>query len=108
MIKRSADAWLVMDIVAPLATVSRALTVLARVLAKGAREEPFCTQVGENDPPSDLLLWLTKGWLARLDMPNAAVRDLGIEIPCNSWNPGPAARLLYGKWWLTAGDMDFQ
>jgi hypothetical protein len=108
VIKRSADAWLLMDIVAPLATVSRALTVLARALVKGAREEPFCTQVGENEPPSDLLLWLTKGWLARLDMPNAAVRDLGIEIPCNSWNPGPAASLLYGKWWLTAGDMDFQ
>jgi hypothetical protein len=33
---------------------------------------------------------------------------LGIEIPCNSWNPGPPAELLYGKWWLTAGDMDFQ
>ena len=108
VIKRSADAWLVMDIVAPLATVSRALTVLAHALAISTAEEPFIAQSGGNVPPSDLVLWLTKGWLAKLDMPNAVVRDLGIEIPCNSWNPGPAASLLYGKWWLTAGDMDFQ
>jgi len=108
VIKRSADAWLLMDIVAPLATVSRALTVLAHALAISTAEEPFIAQSGGNVPPSDLVLWLTKGWLAKLDMPNAVVRDLGIEIPCNSWNPGPAASLLYGKWWLTAGDMDFQ
>ncbi len=51
--------------------------------------------------------WLTKGWLDKLETTGCAVNELGIEIPCNSWNPGPSADVLYGKWWLTAGDMDF-
>jgi hypothetical protein len=57
--------------------------------------------------PSALKFWLTKGQLDALGGASYSVHDLGIEIPCNSWNPGPAADLLYGKWWLTAGDMDF-
>lgn len=51
--------------------------------------------------------WITRSGLARLDLPVAAVHDLGIEIPCNSWNAGPPADQLLNKWWLTAGDMDF-
>jgi hypothetical protein len=35
------------------------------------------------------------------------MRDLEIDIPCNSWTRGPQAQELAGAWWLTAGDMDF-
>jgi hypothetical protein len=52
-------------------------------------------------------LWITKGWVPRLELAGVVENSLGIEIPCNSWNPGPSAKSLYGKWWLTAGDMDF-
>lgn len=51
--------------------------------------------------------WITAGWQARLLTGAAHARELKIEIPCHSWSPGPASSLLYGKWWLTAGDMDF-
>ncbi len=54
-----------------------------------------------------LKLWITKAWVSRLQLTSAIENNLGIEIPCNSWNPGPSAKSLYGKWWLTAGDMDF-
>jgi hypothetical protein len=52
-------------------------------------------------------LWITKAWVPRLELTGVVENSLGIEIPCNSWNPGPSAESLYGKWWLTAGDMDF-
>ncbi len=51
--------------------------------------------------------WVTRSGLARINLTPTAVHDLGIEIPCNSWNAGPPAELLRDKWWLTAGDMDF-
>ena len=54
-----------------------------------------------------LKFWLTREWQKRLQLPDVAVQELGIEIPCNSWNPGPSSKVLYGAWWLTAGDMDF-
>jgi SAM-dependent methyltransferase len=54
-----------------------------------------------------LKCWITRGWHQSVFLDGAVVHDLQIEIPCHSWSPGPAAELLYGKWWLTAGDMDF-
>ena len=100
VIKRGEDAWLVMDIIAPLVAIPPALAVLKVFLSS---DQKAATQ-----RPCEIALWLTKGWVEKLNIPNADVRDLGIEIPCNSWNPGPPSELLYGKWWLTAGDMDFQ
>lgn len=52
-------------------------------------------------------LWLTKVPAQQFQFDGVLERDLGISIPCNSWNPGPPVDVLYGKWWLTAGDMDF-
>ncbi len=63
--------------------------------------------VRENGDQGNLKFWITRGWQQRLQLPESAVKELGIEIPCNSWNPGPSAETLYGAWWLTAGDMDF-
>ena len=55
----------------------------------------------------ELKIWITKGWIESLRTETTIENNLGIEIPCNSWNPGPSSELLYGAWWLTAGDMDF-
>lgn len=59
------------------------------------------------DAGRGLKFWLTRSGLGRVELPVAAVNELGIEIPCNSWNAGPPAAKLRDKWWLTAGDMDF-
>ncbi len=58
-------------------------------------------------PNMPLKLWITRAWLNIVEAPGSTVNELGIEIPCNSWNPGPSSTVLYGAWWLTAGDMDF-
>lgn len=50
---------------------------------------------------------ITEGQAQHLTLPGCERRDLGIEIPCNSWTRGPLADELKGAWWLTAGDMDF-
>ena len=54
-----------------------------------------------------LRLWVTSSGKDKVITSGAIVNELGIEIPCNSWNPGPSAANLSGAWWLTAGDMDF-
>ena len=52
-------------------------------------------------------LWITAGWKEVLRLPKVVEKDLGIKIPCNSWNSGPKSSGLRKAWWLTAGDMDF-
>ena len=54
-----------------------------------------------------LKIWITKGWSKTVEVAGIIENDLGIEIPSNCWNPGPSSEVLYGAWWLTAGDMDF-
>ena len=54
-----------------------------------------------------LKIWITKGWSKTVEVAGIIENDLGIEIPSNYWNPGPSSEILYGAWWLTAGDMDF-
>lgn len=54
-----------------------------------------------------LKCWITRGHHQHFLCAGAERRELQIEIPCHSWTPGPSAETLYGKWWLTAGDMDF-
>ena len=54
-----------------------------------------------------LKIWITKGWSKAVEVAGIIENDLGIEIPSNYWNPGPSSEVLYGAWWLTAGDMDF-
>lgn len=100
VLKRSGDAWLLMDLVCAPSVASARLAGLNEALA--------AESIDAGEPPRQLLFWITRGWLSALELDRASVHDLGIEIPCNSWNPGPPSALLYGKWWLTAGDMDFQ
>jgi len=85
---------LLMDLVCPTINLSAAVSLLRRNLL-------------DPKPEPKLRFWLTRGVIDLLPLQAAIVNDLGIEIPCNSWNPGPGAQQLMAAWWLTAGDMDF-
>lgn len=89
-LKEHEQRLLIMDIVCPVASMKTAITELNDLL-----------------PESELKLWITRAWADRVRTDTAIENDLGIEIPCNFWNPGPSSEVLYGAWWLTAGDMDF-
>ncbi|KKO12845.1 SAM-dependent methyltransferase [Pseudohongiella sp.] len=60
-----------------------------------------------HDTGRPMVLWLSAGQLHRVRTASLHVEPTGIHIPCNAWTQGPAAETLQGKWWLTAGDMDF-
>ncbi|MBL4727829.1 MAG: GNAT family N-acetyltransferase [Gammaproteobacteria bacterium] len=85
---------LLMDLICPVAMMKPAISILKQELGSG--------EVG-----AVLRLWVTSSGKDKVLTEGAIVNELGIEIPCNSWNPGPSAEVLYGAWWLTAGDMDF-
>mgnify|MGYP002630928129 CR=1 FL=1 len=94
VLKSHGESQLVMDIICPLTRISEIITELNQLVKQEYKAQ-------------DLRFWITRGWLHAIPQEGAIVNELGIEIPCNSWNPGPASTTLYGKWWLTAGDMDF-
>ena len=81
---------LIMDIICPLKDITRYILKLSLLLNEVR-----------------LKIWITKGWSKTLEVAGIIENDLGIEIPSNYWNPGPSSEILYGAWWLTAGDMDF-
>ena len=88
--KEHAQSLLLMDIICPVSEMKECLRQLSGL-------------VGEEK----LKIWITKAWIDKVRIDGVVENELGIEIPCNSWNPGPSSKLLYGAWWLTAGDMDF-
>ncbi len=94
VLKHHEAQWLLMDLVAPLARMDAAVGALAAWAE--ARPESGA-----------LVMWLTRAWIERLGWRGRIVKNLGIEIPFNAWNPGPDQTLPQGAWWLTAGDMDF-
>ena len=94
VLKDHAGGKLIMDLICPVALMKNAITILNQELSK-------------DEDSSELRLWLTRSGVDKALTGDAIVNELGIEIPCNSWNPGPSAELLDGAWWLTAGDMDF-
>ena len=81
---------LIMDLICPVARMKDIISNLNQLLED-----------------SELKLWITRGWLESVSTDTSIENQLGIEIPCNFWNPGPSSKILYGAWWLTAGDMDF-
>lgn len=94
VLKQHAEGKLLMDLVCPIAAMKQAITFLNQEISGDGSGE-------------SLRAWVTKSGADKLTIEGAILNELGIEIPCNSWNPGPSAELLYGAWWLTAGDMDF-
>ncbi len=94
VLKTHEESQLLMDVVCPVEELSSVLAAINRF-------------VGGMPEAGRLKFWLTREWQKRLQLGDVTVQELGIEIPCNSWNPGPDAETLYGAWWLTAGDMDF-
>lgn len=87
------DGYLVMDIIAATQDLPAAIQSVLQPAVTGG--------------PS--VFWLTAGQLPRVryNTDNLLITDTGIQIPCNRWSRGPATSTLAGKWWLTAGDMDF-
>jgi len=94
VLKQHAEGRLLMDLVCPVAAMKRAIAFLNQ-------------EISGNGSGEKLRAWVSKSGVERLSIEGAILNELGIEIPCNSWNPGPSAELLYGAWWLMAGDMDF-
>jgi len=94
VLKLVGTEYLLMDLIVSLDDMAQAILQLL-------------SWVRSQDSASGLKFWLTRGWYERLSFPAATVNELGIEIPCNSWNAGPPREKLTGRWWLTAGDMDF-
>lgn len=92
VVKKHDNALLVMDIIGAVAQFPTALQTLSGFLA--STDEPLVCRI-------------TQGQFARISVHGCEMRDLEIDIPCNSWTRGPQARELAGAWWLTAGDMDF-
>lgn len=86
------NGFLVMDIVAAVHDLPAVL--LAALQPSDGRPSVF---------------WLTAGQLDRVrrGTNNLVITKTGIQIPCNRWSRGPGTARLSGKWWLTAGDMDF-
>lgn len=95
VLKKHEDNYLLLDLICGKAAMANSI----RRIQAWAHEQ---------DDQAGLKFWLTKGQLGAMNGLDYAVNELGIEIPCNSWNPGPPSAKLYGHWWLTAGDMDFQ
>lgn len=94
VLKAHGNELLLMDLICPTADIKPMLSEIA----------DFCRK---QEQGKALKIWITKAWQELVQLPDCVVNDLGIEIPCNSWNRGPDAKTLYGAWWLTAGDMDF-
>ena len=89
-LKEHEERLLVLDLLCPPSAMKHVLGNLAQLLSE-----------------KELKIWITRGWVDAVKTESAIENNLGIEIPCNSWNPGPHSDDLYGAWWLTAGDMDF-
>ena len=94
VLKAHGDELLLMDLISPAVDIK---PMLGEIVA-------FCCKQWQGRA---LKIWITRAWQEAVQLPDCVVNDLGIEIPCNSWNRGPDAETLYGAWWLTAGDMDF-
>ena len=89
-IKEHEQRNLLMDIICPIKDIAQQVMNLNILLDE-----------------SELKIWITEGWSETLKITGMIENKLGIEIPCNQWNPGPSSQVLYGAWWLMAGDMDF-
>lgn len=89
--RRHDGSRLLMDIIGPLGGMGEAVDQLCRL--RDALPEP-------------LKIWISGGWRGRVARPHAVENELEIEIPCSVRAPGPGPKELYGRWWITAGDMD--
>lgn len=85
---------LLMDLIGPLAGMGEAVDQLCRL--RDALPEP-----------APLKIWISGGWRRRVARPHAVESEMDIEIPCSVRSPGPGPKELYGRWWITAGDMDY-
>ncbi len=99
VLKNHDGVALILDIIGAKADFRDILVEVQRVVVSQWKEMGLVSQ--------QIKFWVTAGWKELLSLPSVVEKDLGIKIPCNSWNSGPKSSLLNGAWWLTAGDMDF-
>ena len=92
ILKQVPGACLLMDIVGAPTAFPGALQALVGWLARDEKR---------------LLCRITHDHAERLMLPGVHVQSLDIGIPCSAWTRGPDPESLRGRWWLTAGDMDF-
>ncbi|MBC54661.1 MAG: hypothetical protein CMQ34_12590 [Gammaproteobacteria bacterium] len=92
IVRDHGEQTLIMDIVAAAEDLPLALMALCR---------------HGHDTGRGMVFWLSAGQLPRVQSAMLHADVTGIHIPCNAWTRGPTADHLQGKWWLTAGDMDF-
>jgi SAM-dependent methyltransferase len=86
------EGFLIMDIITADKNMAAALQALCR---------------HGHDIGRPMIFWLSAGQQQRFQATGLQADATGIHIPCNAWTQGPSAEKLQGKWWLTAGDMDF-
>lgn len=96
ILKKHEGGRLLMDIIGRLDDIPAQLRALIAYLSDSL-----------SDSGTRLCCRITNAHSQHFTLPGCEHRDLGIEIPCNSWTRGPQADELAGAWWLTAGDMDF-
>jgi hypothetical protein len=82
------------DIVGPRASFEAAITAARRHAA----------DLGS----TGVRAWVTASHAGALDLQSPESSPLGLVVPTNVWNPGPAVDEVRGRWWLMAGDTDFR
>ena len=81
------------DIVAPLSSISTALSFAKDHAQKSIRQT--------------LVFRITMTFVNLFKSNDSTLQELGIKIPANQWTHGPDISSMKNAWWLTSGDMDF-
>jgi hypothetical protein len=82
------------DIVGPRASFGAAISAARR----------WATEHGS----TGVRAWVTASHAQALHLQSPETAPLGLVVPTNVWNPGPAVDEVRGRWWLMAGDTDFR
>lgn len=94
VLRDDGEKMFLLDIVAALPAFERLLAVATELAFKNGAQT--------------LMLWCstsTKHWYC---LSESKVGELPIVVPANIWTEGPNPEYLRDRWWLMAGDTDFQ
>jgi hypothetical protein len=82
-----------LDIVGPLKNIQRLIRAARTIAHRWGVVDLFC--------------WITSAHARLFLGAEAEQRDPQVSIPISSWNEGPPAEQVRGRWWLMGGDTDF-
>lgn len=94
VMRRDGDEVELVDVIAPLAEIARAIAHALRHCGKLGAERMFCR--------------ITENFASVFEVANGTRNDLGIRIPTSIWTRGPAPSKIAGRWWLMSGDTDYR